>query len=90
MRVRPSRGEVKAQGELVPACSSGGTPAACPPDGPGPLLTLRSAVILGAALIAGLATGTLTWLATASLPAALLAVGPACAGAVMLLNAIIG
>jgi hypothetical protein len=90
MRVRPSREKVNAPGELVPACSSGGIPGAPVPEGPGPLLTLRSAVILGAGLLAGIATGTLTWLATASLPAALLAVGPAGAGSVTLLNAIIG
>lgn len=90
MRVRPSRGKVNAQVELVPACSPAASPAARPPDGPGPLLTLRSAVILGAALLAGLAAGTLTWLATASLPDAFLALGPACAGSVTVLNAIIG
>jgi hypothetical protein len=90
MRVRPSRGKVNVQRELVPACSQAASPAARPPDGPGPLLTLRSAVILGAGFLAGLATGTLTWLATDSLAAALLALGPACAGSVTLLNAIIG
>jgi len=90
MRVRPSRGKVNAAGELVPACSPGETPASSPPKGPGPLLTLRSAVILGGGLLAGVATGTLTWLATASLPVALLAVGPAGAGSITLLNAIIG
>jgi hypothetical protein len=90
MRVRPSRGKVNAQRELVPACSPAASPAARPPDGPGPLLTLRAAVVLGAALLAGLTAGTLTWLATASLPDALLALGPACAGSVTLFNAIIG
>jgi hypothetical protein len=89
MRLRPSRGKVNATVEVVRACPPGAAPEATPPDGPGRLLTLRSAVILGAALLAGLATGTLTWLATASLPVALLAVGPACAASVTLLNAII-
>jgi hypothetical protein len=90
MRVRLSRTKVNAQRELVPACSPGDAPVARPPDGPGPLLTLRSAVILGASILVGVATATLTWLATASLSAALLAVVPACAGSVTLLNAIIG
>jgi hypothetical protein len=90
MRVRPSRRKVNARRELVPANSPAGNLAARPPDSPGPLLTLRSAVILGAAILAGLAAWTLTWLATASIPAAFLAVGPACAGSVTLLNAIIG
>jgi hypothetical protein len=61
-----------------------------PSDGPGALLTLRSAIILGTALLVGLAAGTLTWLTTDSLPSAVLAVGPASAGTASLLNAIIG
>jgi hypothetical protein len=57
---------------------------------PEPLLTLRAAVILMAAMIASGTTGILTYLASASLPEACLAAGPACAAVITLLNAIIG
>jgi hypothetical protein len=57
---------------------------------PGPLLTLRASVILMAALLAAAASGVLTFLTTGSLPEAFLAVGPALAAAITLLNAIVG
>ena len=90
MRLRPSRGKVNAPEELRSGLFT--RPGPCRPFSgrSAGQLTLRSAVILGAALLAGFAAGTLTWLATASLPAALLAVGPAGAGCVTVLNAIIG
>jgi hypothetical protein len=55
-----------------------------------PLLTLRAAFILLVALLVSSATGVLTYLATASLPGAFLAAGPACAATITLLNALIG
>jgi hypothetical protein len=62
-----------------------------PTDGkPEPLLTLRAAVILMAALLVSGMTGILTYFASASLPEAYLAAGPACVAVITLLNAIIG
>ena len=58
--------------------------------GPGQsLLTLRAAVILSCGLIAGVATGVLTYLAVHNPAEAVLAGVPACAGAVTFLNALI-
>jgi hypothetical protein len=54
-----------------------------------PLLTLRAAFILLTATVASGAAGILTYLASASLPAAFLAGGSACATAITVLNAII-
>jgi len=54
------------------------------------LLTQRAAVILFAALIAGLAAGVLVYLATANPAGAILAGGTAFGGAVKLLNTVIG
>lgn len=62
----------------------------CRAGSPRPLLTLRAAFILLVALLTAGAAGVLTYLASASLPAAFLAAGPACAAAITLLNAIIG
>jgi hypothetical protein len=56
---------------------------------PGPLLTLRAAVILMASLLAATASALLTFFATGSLPEAFLAAGPAGAAVITLLNAII-
>lgn len=53
------------------------------------LLTLRAAVILFSALIAGVAAGILTYFAVHNPAAAALAGGSACAGAITLLDALI-
>jgi len=58
--------------------------------GSGPLLSLRSAVILGESALIAACAGELAYLMAASLPAAFLAAGPTFAGSVTLLNAIIG
>ena len=65
--------------------------AACRTAGSGTraLLTLRSAFILTAALAVSATAGVLSYLASASLPAAFLAAGPACAAVITLLNAVI-
>lgn len=55
-----------------------------------PLLTLRAAFILMAAMIASAVTGVLTYRASASWAEAYLAAGSACAAAITLLNAIVG
>jgi hypothetical protein len=81
MRLRRNRGNRGISGDAIPERSLGDD---------GPLLTLRSAFILTVASICGIGTGVLTYFTTASLPAAFLAVCPAGAGAVTLLNAIIG
>lgn len=57
---------------------------------PGPLLTVRAALIFLIALAAGAATATLTYLAGHSAPAAALAGGSAAGGAILLFNSIIG
>jgi|HubBroStandDraft_2_1064218.scaffolds.fasta_scaffold21207_3 hypothetical protein len=54
-----------------------------PPD---PLLTVRAAVILLLALIAGGVAGVLGYLAHRSFPGALLIAGSAAGGAIMLFN----
>ncbi|HEY8044907.1 MAG TPA: hypothetical protein VIF35_11620 [Streptosporangiaceae bacterium] len=54
-----------------------------------PLLTQRAAIILFAALITGLATGVLVYLATVNPAAAILAGGTAFGGAAKLLNSLI-
>jgi hypothetical protein len=61
-------------------------------SGSGPrqaLLTLRAAVILSGGLVAGVATGVLTYLAVHNLAEAVLAGIPACAGAIKFLDAVI-
>jgi hypothetical protein len=55
-----------------------------------PLLTLRAAFILTAAVLVSSVAGILTYFVSASLPEAFLAAGPTCAGVVTLLNAIVG
>jgi len=59
------------------------------PGGEPPLLNLRQAFILSAALTIAAAVGILTSLATASTPKAFLAAIAACISALRLLNAII-
>jgi hypothetical protein len=53
------------------------------------LLSLRAAVILSGGLVAGVATGILTYLAVHNLAEAVLAGLPACAGAITFLDALI-
>jgi hypothetical protein len=75
---------VNATSDLVPdRCDDG-------PGDRGPLLTLRAAFILGASACVALVAGLLTYLATRSMPAAFLAAGPGFAGAITMLNAIVG
>jgi hypothetical protein len=57
---------------------------------PGPLLTVRAALIFLIALAAGAAAATLTYLAGHSVPAAALAGGSTAGGATLLFNTIIG
>jgi hypothetical protein len=59
-------------------------------NGPEPLLSLRSAVILGASVIVAIAAGVLAYLASHSPPGAFLAAGSACAGSLTILNTLIG
>ena len=53
------------------------------------LLSVRDALILLGGLVAGIATGVLTYLAARHLPEAVLAGIPACAAAIKFLDAII-
>jgi hypothetical protein len=53
------------------------------------LLTLREAVILLIGLVAGVATGILTYFGIHNLPEAILAGVPACAGALKFLDTLI-
>jgi hypothetical protein len=57
---------------------------------PSALLTLRATVVLSLALIAGILSGVLSYLAGDSLPAAVLWGGGAAGGAVVLLHRIVG
>jgi hypothetical protein len=63
---------------------------AVPKPTPEPLLTVRAALILLLALIAGAAAGALTYLGHRSVPAAVLVAGSASGGALMLFNSLIG
>jgi hypothetical protein len=81
MRVRLNRENRNAPGGIDPAD---------PTHDPSPLLTLRAAFILTVAASIAAAAGTLTYLATGSPPVAVLAAGPWFAGAIALLNTIIG
>jgi hypothetical protein len=53
------------------------------------LLTLRSAVILSGGLVVGVSAGILTYFVVHSLPEAVLAGIPACAGAIKFLDTLI-
>jgi hypothetical protein len=54
-----------------------------------PLLALRAAVIFLGGLLAGVATGVLTYLVVQDLPASVLAGIPACAGGIKFLDYLI-
>lgn len=56
---------------------------------PGPLLSVRAAVILLIAVVAGIVAGVLGYLATGSLPAAVLTGGGAAGGAVLLFQTLV-
>lgn len=103
MRVRRSRTNGNGRQEPVSHSSPNGghDEPPVPPDpvgqhdrgrqagGPGPLLSLRSAVILGASVLVSGCAGILTYLLVGSIPAAVLAAAPAFGGAVSLFNGII-
>jgi len=61
-----------------------------PPDSPAPLLTLRAAFILTAALVTAAVGGILTYLMAGKASEAFLAAGGTFAAAITLLNAIVG
>jgi hypothetical protein len=58
-------------------------------NGTRPLLTVRSAFILTAALAVSAAAGVLSYFASASLPVAFLAAGSACTAVITLLNDVV-
>ena len=53
------------------------------------LLTVREALILSGGIVIGVATGILTYFAVHNLALSVLAGGPACAGAIKFLDAVI-
>jgi hypothetical protein len=53
------------------------------------LLTVREALILSGGLVIGVAAGILTYFAVHNLALSVLAGGPACAGAIKFLDAVI-
>jgi hypothetical protein len=61
-----------------------------PEPSPEPLLTVRAAVVLLLALIAGGVAGVLGYLVHRSFPDAVLVGGSAAAGAIVLFNSVIG
>jgi hypothetical protein len=67
-----------------------GIPPMTPADDRGPLLPLRAALILLAALVTGIAAGVLAYLGGARPPEAVLTGGGAFGAAVALLNTLIG
>jgi hypothetical protein len=71
-----------------------GNPAADKSDLPAPpsrraLLTVREALILSGGLVIGVVAGVLTYFAVHNLALSVLASGPACAGAIKFLDAVI-
>nr|WP_258545140.1 hypothetical protein [Micromonospora provocatoris] len=60
-----------------------------PAPDPGPLLTVRAAVILLLALVIGVLAGALSYLAQGSVPAAILVGGGAAGAALLLFHTII-
>jgi hypothetical protein len=80
MRIRPPAADGKA------AADKSESPRAATR---GPLLTVRTALVLSGGLLIGLTAGVLTYFANHNLALAALAFGPACAGAIMFLDAII-
>lgn len=61
------------------------------PDSASPkaLLTVREALILSGGIVIGVAAGILTYFAVHNLPLSVLAGGPACAGTIKFLDAVI-
>lgn len=74
---------------VVRRCEQRGTLVRRPVQSTPPLLTIRSALVLGLSLIFGTVAGVLTYSATSSVPGAILGAGAATAGAIGLLNQII-
>lgn len=60
------------------------------PTPPGPLLTVRAAVILLLALVVGVLAGGLSYLTDHSVPQAVLGGGGAASGALLLFHTVIG
>lgn len=60
------------------------------PSSPGPLLTVRAAVLLLLALVVGVLAGGLSYLADHSVPSAVLWGGGAAGGALALFHTLIG
>lgn len=60
------------------------------PDPRAPLLTVRAAVVLLLALVAGVLAGGLSYLANHSVPTAVLYGGTTAGGALVLFNSVIG
>ncbi|OHV27825.1 MULTISPECIES: hypothetical protein [Pseudofrankia] len=61
-----------------------------PPSQPGPLLTVRAALVMLLALVVGVLAGGLSYLADPSLPSAILVGGGAAGGGLLLFHAVIG
>jgi hypothetical protein len=81
MTLRPNSGEGNAHEHPDPGR---------PTDDRDPLLTLRAAFILLAAVIAAVAAGALVYLMNGSVPGAVLTAGSAIATVIIFLNTIVG
>jgi hypothetical protein len=60
------------------------------PSPPGPLLSVRTALVLALAFIAGLTGGLLSYLANQSMPSAVLVGGGAAGASLLLFHTLIG
>ena len=80
MRVRRSKADGNPPANSSESCGSVSRRA---------LLTVREALILSGGLVIGVAAGILTYFAVHNLTLSVLAGGPACAGAIKFLDAVI-